>query len=138
MPDDVAVLGGRLKLHQIEGALKTSTDSLLLAAACPAKTGDHVLDLGCGIGSVGLGIFTRQPHIKLTGLDIQADHVELARHNAKINGYEKFSNFIHDDIRNYENRIYDHVVCNPPYEESGHYIISPHKKRAVALGHRRW
>lgn len=50
----------------------------MLAAACPAKAGQSVLDLGCGVGSAGLCVAARVPGIVLSGIDVGRDHVALA------------------------------------------------------------
>lgn len=132
---DTYILNKALKLQQIEGGFHTGMDAVMLAAACPAKDGDHILDLGCGVGGASLAVLHRIQGAKLTGIDIQDDHVALAQENAKDNSMQKRSNFICADIREYHASNYDHVICNPPYMEAGAHAPSPSVKRAKALGH---
>lgn len=131
----IHVLNKRVELRQIEGGFRTSTDSVMLAAACPIKPGQRVLDLGCGVGSVGLCIMERVPNITLTGIDIQADHIEIAKKNAALNGFSHSADFEIADVRTLEMESFDHVVCNPPYLETGAHIPSPSAAKAKAMGH---
>lgn len=131
----IQVLGNRVSLLQVAGGFRTSMDSVMLAAACPAKIGQSVLDLGCGVGSVGLCIAERVPGITLVGIDIQADHIEIAKKNAALNGVSGNAEFIIADVRTLEMESFDHVVCNPPYLESGTHIPSPSEAKARAMGH---
>ena len=83
---DDAFLGGRLRLWQPVAGYRAATDPVLLAAACPAVTGQSVLDLGCGAGAAGLCLAARVPGIALAGLEVQAGYAALARANAARNG----------------------------------------------------
>ncbi|KGJ16313.1 methyltransferase, partial [Paracoccus sanguinis] len=47
---DDAFLGGRLVLRQPARGYRAGMDAVLLAAACPARPGARVLELGCGAG----------------------------------------------------------------------------------------
>src|SRR5262249_58944603 len=50
-----AVLGGKLRLKQPTGGHRFGHDAILLAAACPARAGERVVDLGAGGGPAGPG-----------------------------------------------------------------------------------
>lgn len=133
---EIYVLNKRLKLTHNVAAFKTSIDSVLLAAACPAKSGDHIVDLGCGVGGVGLSVLTRVDGVRLTGVEIQAEHAALARDNADVNGFNGQCDFIVSDVCDYKNEnAFHHVICNPPYLEAGAHLRSPSSENAIAMGH---
>ena len=54
-----AVLGGRLRLTQPRRGHRVGHDAILLAAATPAHAGEHVVDLGAGVGAAGLALRRR-------------------------------------------------------------------------------
>lgn len=135
--DIISVLDGRVKLRQPDGkkGFRTSMDSVLLAAACPAQSGQRVLDIGCGVGSAGLCVTARVPACHLAGIDIQAELVSLASENAALNNVH--AAFHVDNILEFhpeDAERFDHVICNPPFfKKDGHYV-SPDDSRAKALG----
>ena len=51
-----AVLGGKLLLKQPRRGHRFGHDALLLAAACPARARERVVDLGAGVGAAGLAL----------------------------------------------------------------------------------
>lgn len=133
---EIYVLNKRLKLVHSKQGFKTSMDSVLLAAACPAKAGDHILDLGCGVGGAGFCVLARVENTKLTGVEIQEDHVGLAERNAVTNLLQDRSEFICSDMREfYQENAFDHVICNPPYLDTGAHLRSPYAEKATAMGH---
>ena len=79
-------LGGRVRLYQPVKGYRAGVDPVLLAAAVPARAGDHVLELGCGAGQALLCLAARVPGLRLTGVELQAAYADLARRNGALNG----------------------------------------------------
>lgn len=117
---DDKFLGGRLRLLQPVKGYRAATDPVLLAAACPAKAGDSVLDLGCGVGTASLCLGIRVSGLALAGLEVQPDYADLAQRNAGRNGVP-FE--VHEgDLARMPKalrRDFDHVITNPPYYAAG-------------------
>lgn len=119
-PDDALTddkfLMGRLRLLQPAQGYRAATDPVLLAAACPAKSGQSVLDLGCGAGAAVLCLAVRVPGLTLAGLELQPEYADLARRNAARNGMTLQVET--GDIATVPaalRRGFDHVIANPPY-----------------------
>ena len=55
--------------------------NMLLDAAC-IKHGESVLDVGCGTGTVMLAIANREPTAQITGIDANAEILQLATQQA--------------------------------------------------------
>ena len=89
MPDETAsedaVLGGRLVLRQPLRGHRVGHDAILLAAATSAKSGDHAVDLGAGVGGAGLALARRIEGLNVTLVDIDPALTELAAGNAQRN-----------------------------------------------------
>lgn len=137
---EISLLNGTVRLRVPDGrGLKPTTDAVFLAAACHANPSDHILDLGCGVGTVGFCVAARVPGVRITGVDRESDLVDLALINAKQNMDLANAEFLVGDIRHCPARldqpIFDHVVMNPPFYEHGTYVAPNDRLRARALGH---
>ena len=110
-------LGGLVKLTQHKNGLRATSDSVLVAAFVPAKTGDSVLDVGTGNGVVALCLNARVGGLKMTGIDCQEHLLALAKKNAEINNADL--TLVSADISKKPSPIhglqYHHVVTNPPF-----------------------
>src|ERR1700741_1966998 len=84
-----AVLGGRLRLRQPRRGHRVGHDAILLAAACPARTGDKVVDLGAGIGAAGLALAARVPGTTVTLVEVEPTLAALADENVRRNGLDE-------------------------------------------------
>ena len=72
----------------------------------------RVLDVGTGSGCIAIALKKAHPEWQVTGIDISAEAIEIAKENAKRNGVEV--GFEVADIYDF-NRDFDIVVSNPPY-----------------------
>ena len=110
-----AVLDGRVRLRQPVAGYRVAVDPVLLAAAVPARAGEHVLDLGTGVGGAALCLLARVPGVRAVGLDLQADLVRLAAGNAVLN--DAAFRPVAGDIAQppFPADSVDHVMANPPY-----------------------
>src|SRR5919198_1493930 len=89
MPAEVtedAVLGGKLRLKQPSAGHRVGHDAILLAAACPARAGERVVDLGAGVGAAGLAPARRVDGVKVVLVEVDAALAALAAENAQLNG----------------------------------------------------
>lgn len=113
---DDKFLTGRLHLLQPVRGYRAATDPVLLAAACPAVSGQSVLDLGCGAGAAALCLAVRVSGLSLAGLEVQPRYADLARRNSERNGIA--FEVVEGDLGHMPKvlrRGFDHVIANPPY-----------------------
>ena len=111
-----AFLGGSLQIMQPRHGFRAATDPVLLAAGVSAQPGNHVLELGCGVGVALLALGRREPGLCLSGIERQADYAALARRNAALNGVE--AEIVTADLAAVPlllKRPFDHVLVNPPF-----------------------
>jgi tRNA1(Val) A37 N6-methylase TrmN6 len=135
VPEEIFVLDRRVRLLQPPGGFRTSLDSVMLAAACPARPGDRVLDMGAGVGGAAFCVLARVPACRVTGVEVQDAYHALAVRNIALNNAEGRADFVCADIRGFEAERFDHVICNPPYLDAGTHTRSPDAGRSMALGH---
>ncbi|MEQ9639776.1 MAG: methyltransferase [Alphaproteobacteria bacterium] len=108
------LLGGRLRVEQPRHGYRTGADSVLLAAA---GTGGKVLDVGAGVGTVGLCLAKRLADARVTLLERDAEAAALARDNAAANDLAGRVEVVAGDLRERPVPMhhFDSVVTNPPY-----------------------
>ena len=125
-------LGGRLQLYQPKKGYRAGIDPVLLAAACPAKSGEHVLELGCGVGVASLCLMARVPEVRLHGIEILPEYAQLARDNAAQNNFEFEVQVADVSARPtpFNGREFHQIIMNPPYFEAQTSSISPDAGRA--------
>ena len=125
-------LGGRLRLLQPARGYRSGADAVMLAAACPCRAGQAVLELGCGAGVASLCLGRRVPGVVLTGLERQPEYADLARQNALRNGITL--RVVTGDLTrmppDLREAVFDHVIANPPYFLGG--TPAPQPARAEA------
>ncbi len=110
-------LDGRLRILQPAAGYRAAMDPVLLAAAVPARAGQEILELGCGVGVASLCLGARVSGLDLTGLELQLGYADLARRNAEANGQAMtvFEGDLGMQPRDLRALSFDHVIANPPY-----------------------
>lgn len=123
-------------MMQSRAGYRFSIDAILLASASEPKAGQTVVDLGTGCGIIALILAYRHPDIRLYGVEMQADLVELARTNAAKNRMTDRIYIVPADIRQLTagqvDGPVDLVVCNPPYHRARSGRLNPNSERAIA------
>lgn len=135
-----AVLGGRLVLRQPRKGHRVGHDAILLAAACSARPGQHLIELGAGVGAAGLAVARRVDDLKLTLIEIDPALATLARDNAERNGLAGRTRVICLDATASPADFAaaglssrgeaDHVLMNPPFNPE--HNPSPDRRRRLA------
>ena len=103
-------LDGRVMAWQPRVGYRAATDPVFLAAACPARSGESVLELGCGAGVASLCLAARVD-VRVTGVERQADYAVLARRNG-LHVVQADLTALPADLRQ---QSFDHVIANPPF-----------------------
>lgn len=119
-----ALLRGRLVLKQPRDGYRTNVDALLLAHfARSRKRAGCALDLGSGVGAVGLALLHLDAASRVTFADVDPAALTLAAENAAHNGFDARAAVIEIDVRSRWPEAHAHrfdlVVCNPPYAVAG-------------------
>lgn len=139
-------LAGNFRIFQRRRGHRYSTDDLLTAwyamtsVATPPTT---MLDLGTGIGSVGLSLAWFFPEATLTAIEVQDVSYRLFTENVWANDLESRVRTIHGDLRETtsggEGRSagapldhFDLVSGSPPYFDVKDGIVSADSQRAGA------
>ena len=132
-------LVGQWKIFQLRRGHRYSTDDVLAAwtAARAMPRAASVLDLGAGVGSVGLLVLHRLGDAaRPTSVEVQAVSAALARKTVAYNGLEQRVTVRHGDLRDPpslpDGEVFDLVVANPPYLPPGSACASPNAQRATA------
>jgi predicted nicotinamide N-methyase len=100
------------------------------------QTSLRVLELGCGTGLVGLAALAAGLHVTFTDYEPRA--VQLARHNAILNGYSQFAARVLD-WRNPESEQFPVILgCDLLYQESAFEPLLNLLEQMLAPGGECW
>lgn len=123
-------LGGKVTAMQPAKGYRAGVDAVLLAASVPAKAGDSVLELGCGVGVASLCLAARVTGLDVTGVELQPDYADLARQN-ELEVVNADLRALPNELRN---RQFTHVMMNPPYFDRAAGSSAPDTGRDIAMG----
>ena len=138
---DDAILGGRLRLKQQKRGHRVGHDAILLAAATGARPGDHVVDLGAGVGAAGLALAARVGETTVTLVERDPALAALARENADRNDMAGRVQVAELDVADPREAFaaaglaggtIDWVMMNPPFNDPAQTNASPDPARRAA------
>lgn len=122
-------LGGKVTAQQPAKGYRAGIDAVLLAASVPAKPGEGVLELGCGVGVASMCLAARVPDLHVTGVEVQESYAFLARTNG-VHVVCADLRALPADLRNTQ---FNHVMMNPPYFERDKGSAAPDAGRDIAM-----
>ncbi len=128
-------ISGHFRLFQLRDGHRFSTDDILTAwygtTWCP--TARTVLDLGSGIGTVGMICAWRLTGAKFVTIEAQSESDALAKKSAHFNGLTERYEIREGDFRDAEilrdGEKFDLVTGSPPYFPQGAGIESEHPQK---------
>lgn len=128
-------ISGHFRLFQLRDGHRFSTDDLLTAwygtTWCPRA--QAVIDLGSGIGSVGMIAAWRLPGARFVTIEAQSQSVRLARKSRAYNGLEDRYEIREGDFRHAAllgvGEKFDLVLGSPPYFPLGSGVESEHPQK---------
>lgn len=131
-----AFLGGKVSLLQPDTGYRAGVDPVFLAASVAAKSGQTVLELGCGAAPALCCLGARVAGLHLTGVEIQPRYAKLGQRNLDRNG---LNGQVHcADLTRLPMEVkserFDHVIANPPYFDRAHGLPAEDQGRETALG----
>ena len=129
-------LGGQIKIWQPRKGYRAGVDPVILAASVPAKSGQSVLELGCGVGVASLCLAARVSGLHVTGVEVQAEYAALAQRNGTENALP--FDVVTADLRalppELRQKRFDHVIMNPPYFDRTASTASDDTGKDIAFG----
>jgi len=138
MSDEITIDGltRDWKIAQRKRGHRHSTDDLLTGwyAAEKAPGARRILDLGSGIGSVGLLALWRSPGATLTAIEAQEISYALLERNVAMNELASRVRTIHGDLRaiRLSKESFDLVTGSPPYFDVKDGIVPADSQKAHA------
>lgn len=128
-------ISGHFRLFQLRDGHRFSTDDILTAwygtTWCP--TARSALDLGSGIGTVGMICAWRLPGARFVTVEAQLESVALAQKSARYNGltdrYEIRAGDFRDAHVLSEDEKFDLIAGSPPYFPLVAGVQSEHPQR---------
>ena len=132
-------LGGKLILLQPRRGHRIGSDAAILAAACDPRQG-RLVDVGAGVGAVGLAIVSRNRDLSADLVEIDPKTAALAADNAVLNDLDSRVRVVNVDACDRRDRLAAHledesaetVVTNPPFFDARAARVSPDSAKARA------
>lgn len=111
------LLNGRVRYSQARDGYRSGIEPVLLAAACPARPGERVLELGTGAGAALLCLAARVPEVTGLGVELDPATAAIARCNMADNGWTRIEVRYGEVSAGVTGPPFDHAMANPPWHD---------------------
>lgn len=132
--DDLEIQG--YKLIQNRDKFCFGIDAVLLSNFAVVGKGHRVVDLGTGTGVIPILLAAKTEALKIVGVEIQDDMVDMARRSVALNSLEDRIDIVQGDIagrvQELKGNSWDIVISNPPYKKFGSGIVNTDSSKAIA------
>ena len=132
------IVRGHITLWQPRVGYRFSIDPILLADFVGAPPFGKLVDIGAGVGVVGLLLGRSDPASHVTLVELQPRLAQLCRRNARENGVADRCTVVEGDVRGAAMKThlpgarFDLVTSCPPYYPLGQGGVNPDGEEAIA------
>lgn len=132
------LLDGRLVLRQPKRGHRAGSDAILLAAAIPDLGDGPLLDIGAGVGTIGLAVALAQPGLRVVLIERDPELAALAAGNIILNHLDERVSAVAGDIAGpaatlgLQPASFACVAMNPPFYPPREHRASPVPNRRAA------
>ena len=123
-----------MQIEQQAQGYRYSLEPFLIADFLGPAEGNRLLDIGTGCCIIPLLLLRRQPHLKISAIEIQTSLHALAARNVQHNGLESNIELRHGDFlqADWAAESFDAIVSNPPFRKIRTGRINPNEEKAIA------
>jgi 16S rRNA (guanine1207-N2)-methyltransferase len=125
---DTVLRGRRYRFLTASGVFsvkRVDTGTRVLVEAMPIPSGGRLLDVGCGIGVIGLVAAVESPCLEVTLTDVNPRATMLAARNVERMGLGNVRVLRGSLYEPVEGESYDVVVSNPPISAGMRKVVEP-------------
>ncbi len=132
------LLDGRLILRQPKRGHRAGSDAVLLAAAMPDLGEGPLLDIGAGVGTIGLAAALAQPALRVVLLERDPELAALAAQNIALNDLAERVSIVTGDVAGRAAALglapasFACIAMNPPFYPPQDTRASPIPSRRAA------
>ncbi len=121
-------------IQQDKCAMKVCTDACIQGAWTAEKIKEqpvgHMLDIGCGTGLLSL-MLAQKMQFSIEAIEINKDAAGQASENVLRSAWAERITIVHTSLQEFiPGKLYDHIICNPPFYEDDLRSDDEHKNAA--------
>ncbi len=108
----------KFAINQNQNVFRVGTDGVILGALVNVQDSSSVLEVGSGTGLISLMVAQRNPHCKITAIEINPEAVKLSLENFENAPFSERMSVVQEDFKQIQiSEKFDLIISNPPYFE---------------------